>query len=505
MKRIRYLTTLLMLLLAGSTSLWAQDDFNPADPPEPEQPAMRLDLRITPVEAGSVYGSGRYSPGKQVYLSAYGNTGFRFVKWTNTQGETVSTTQNFTYTKDEGHEVLMANFEFDPDSPADPAEPSTIMYFKLALASTEGGSVYGGGSYLANSQVTLRAYCDDGFDFDGWYDPEGACLSTSTAYQHTTTDKHVMLTGRFTFNPDNPVEPSPSGLKPKHNLNASCTEGGSINWTWKRLQEGQSVTLTAYTNEGYTFLGWYLNGELYTRLTQFSYTVTSETVQNFEARWEFDPDSPLEPAIPTTTKHAFFLMNKVTKPGSTVMFPIYLSSVKTLTDMTFQLEFPEELTPDFETVEMSEKAVGYSVSYTKVDAKNYIFTLTGGSVPAGNAALLVFTIQVADDITTAQDYPVKINQVSVTEEDGGSITASTRNGRISVYKNGDANGDNVVDALDASLILQYVAHKFGDENTDFIKEAADANNGDEVDALDASLVLQHAAKKIDLNDINTTE
>jgi hypothetical protein len=63
----------------------------------------------------------------------------------------------------------------------------------------------------------------------------------------------------------------------------------------------------------------------------------------------------------------------------------------------------------------------------------------------------------------------------------------------------------VVDALDASLILQFVAHKFGDEKTDFIKEAADTNNGEEVDALDASLVLQHAAKKIDLNTMNKTE
>ena len=72
-------------------------------------------------------------------------------------------------------------------------------------------------------------------------------------------------------------------------------------------------------------------------------------------------------------------------------------------------------------------------------------------------------------------------------------------------KPGDANGDNEVDALDASLILQYVAHKFGDDNEDFIKESANTNNGEEIDALDASLVLQHAAKKIDLNEINTVE
>lgn len=504
MIRIRYLT-LLMLLLC-SISIGAQDEsFNPADPPEPEQPAMRLSLTVSPSEAGSASGSGRYAPGKKVGLNAYANTGFRFMKWTNANGETISTSQNFQYTKQEGHEALTANFVFDPDAPGDPAEPSTVMYYKLSLVSTEGGSVSGGGSYLANKQVTLRANTETSFDFEGWYDGEGNCLSTSTTFNYTTTAKHMMLTGRFKFNPDSPSEPSKPTLRPKHNLTATAMEGGSINWATQRLQEGQSVTLQASTNDGYQFLGWYLNGELYTKLTQFSYTVTTETVQDFEARWEFDPSSPAEPSTPTTKKHAFFLMNKVTKPGSLVKFPIYLSSVKALTDMTFQLEFPEVLTPDFETVEMSAKAEGYTISYTKIDATNYVFTLTGGSVPVGNMALLVFTINVADEVATAQNYPVKINQVSVTEEGGNTLTASTRNGRISVYKNGDANGNNVVDALDASLILQYVAHKFGDEETDFIKEAADCNEGNTIDALDASLVLQHVAKKIDLNEINKKE
>ncbi len=486
MKRIRYLT-LLVLLMVGSISLWAQDDsFNPADPPEPEQPAMRLALSVTPSEAGSASGSGRYAPGKKVSLRAYGNTGFRFVKWTNEAGETVSTQQNFTYTKQEGHEKLTANFVFDPDAPADPAEPATIMYFKLSLTATEGGSVSGGGSYLADKQVTLRAYCDSGFDFDGWYDADGNKLSSSTTFNYTTTSRHTMLTGRFVFNPSNPAEPSEPTLKPKHNLTATCTEGGSISWTTQRLQEGQSITLTAYTNDGYSFLGWYLNGVLYTKLTQFSYTVTTESVQNFEARWEFTPDSPAEPGMPSTTKHAFFLMNKVTTPGATVKFPIYLSSVKQLTDMTFQLEFPELLTPDFASVEMSERATGYGVSYTKEDATNYVFTLTGGSVPVGNAALLVFTIHVAEDIPTAQNYQVKINQVSVTEDGGGQVTASTRNGRISVYKNGDANGDDVVDIVDVTSIISNI---LGNTPDTFIREVANTNDDEDIDVVDVTSTI----------------
>ena len=185
-------------------------------------------------------------------------------------------------------------------------------------------------------------------------------------------------------------------------------------------------------------------------------------------------------------------MNKVTKPDATIKFPIYLSSVKTLKDMTFQLEFPEELTPDMEHVEMSERAVGYTISFTKVDSKNYIFTLTGGQVPAGNAALLAFTIHVPDDIITAANYPVKINLVEVTEEDDNVVTASTRNGRVSVYKLGDTNGDNVVNALDV-LNMAKVAVNMPTEI--FIQEVSDINEDDGINALDVLGVAKIAVNK----------
>lgn len=502
MKRIRYLSLLMLLLCSIST--WGQDDFNPSSPPEPGQPPMKLEIAVTPSDAGSVSGAGRYIEGTKVGLQAYTNTGFRFVSWTNSNGDVLSTSTSFSYTKGAGHEKLTANYEFDPTNPSEPDDPANIMYYQLQLNATDGGWVSGGGRYLANRQVTLYANPESKFDFVGWYDDAtGDMLSTNKSFSYTTTAKHRSITARFQFNPDNPDEPNESVLR--RTVTTTATEGGTVNYSSQRVLIGNSITLTANRNSGYDFVGWYLNGELYTALSSFSYTVTDSYYQNFEARFEFNPDAPAEPGMPTTTRHSFYIMNKVTKPGATVKFPVYLSSVKTLKDMTFQLEFPEELTPDFTQVEMSAKATGYSISYNQKDAMNYVFTLTGGSVPAGNAALLVFTIHVADNIITALDYPVKINLVEVTEEDGTVTTASTRNGRLSVYKNGDANGDDVVDALDASLILQFVAHKFGDEKTDFIKEAADTNNGEEVDALDASLVLQHAAKKIDLNEIDKTE
>ena len=485
-KRIRYLT-LLLLMLTGIGSSWAQvgSGFDPADPPEPGQPPMRLDITVSPAEAGSVSGSGCYAAGTAVSLRAYVNTGFTFTGWTRTNSEgeveVLSTETSFTYTKQEGHERLTANYVFDPSNPSEPQEPSMIMYYQLQVNCTEGGSASGGGRYLANQSVTLRAYPEDKFEFVAWIDDAtGDVLSESSSFTYTTTAKHRSVTAHFHFNPDSPDEPS----QPieKRLVTATATEGGTTNFASQRAYVGSSITITASKNTGYDFLGWYKNGELYTHLTSFSYTVTEEYGQDFEARFEFNPDSPGDPGTPAMRRHEFYILNKVTKPGATVKFPIYLSCIKPLKDMTFQLEFPEELTPDFSQVEMSEKAVGYSLSSSKQNEKEYIFTLTGGTVPAGNSALLVFTINVSPDIITALDYPVLINLVEVTEEDETVTTAGTRNGRLSVYKNGDANGDDVVSIIDAVLIVDDI---LGHPSDDFIEEAANVNDDDGISIIDA--------------------
>ena len=333
-------------------------------------------------------------------------------------------------------------------------------------------------------------------------------VAANSTYYYVTTEADVTLTARFHFSPSSPGEPSTPVFVPKHTVTVTAEEGGTVNTGGATLEEGKTISLSASANTGYVFMGWYVDGTLYRSDKSFTYTMGTEDIA-FTARFNFNPGSPGEPSTPITVRHSFYLMNKVTKPGKTIKYPVYLSNISTLKDMSFQLSFPKAMLPDTETIDLSENAIGYSASLTPAETtdteQNYVFTLTGGSVTAGNTVLLKFNIRVPEDIETAQNYPVKINQVTVVEDDGTQTTASTRNGRISVYKNGDANGDDVVDALDASLILQYVAHKFGDDNADFIKEAADTNNGDEVDALDASLVLQHAAKKIDLNEIETTE
>lgn len=502
---------MVLVLLLCSIGSWAQDDgaFNPSSPAEPGPSGVpMLTLVADPADGGTASGAGWYSEGTQVTLRASNKTNYVFERWTDANGGTISTESQFKYTKKAGDETLTACFRFSPGSPAEPTEIAQSIYHQLKLVAGEGGTVSGGGKYLPNTRIYLSASLNTGFVFGGWYDEEGMLVSASQSFYYTTTAQPVTLTARFVFNPSSPGEPPLPDLLLMHQLKVTAEEGGTVNTGGSKMKEGTTTTLTATANAGYVFKGWYKGKELYNANRSFTFTMGTEDI-SLKACFTFNPSGPAEPAMPSVDKkYNFYLMNVVTKPGSVTKFPIYLTSVDELRDMTFQLTFPAELTPSMavEDIQLSAKAQGYTVSAAVGDEPDvYIVSLVGGSVPDGNTAILTFTINVPNDIATAQNYQVKINQITLTEASGAQTTATTRNGRISVYKNGDANGDDTVDALDASLILQYAAHKFDDDNDSFIKEAANTNSGEEVDALDASLVLQHASKKIDLNEIDKKE
>lgn len=484
MNRIRYLT--IIAWLVGALATWAQGDFNPTSPAEPGQPPRKLALALAPAEGGSVSGSGRYVPGTSVTLRAYSATGFVFEAWVNAAGDVLSTVPNYSYIKGEGDEQLTARFRFSPDAPAEPEEIAQKVYYRLSVAAGEGGSVSGGGRYQPGTSVRVYAYTQTNYLFDGWYDANGQRLSTSSSFDYTTTANNVTLTARFRFNPDSPGEPAEPIVR--HSITVPQTDGGYANISYTRILTGTSTTLYAYANTGYRFVGWFLNGELYTTLPSFSYTMGNENVV-FEPQFRFDPDSPVEPSAATMKKFTFTLYNKVCRPGDTVKFPVYLTTTDDLYDMTFQLTFPKDMTPEVLTPDVSEKAEGYTVSLAEitdpeqiassaVDETATVYTLSfiGGHTPLGNTVLLSFTMHVADDIATGTQYPIRINQVSMTLADGSTMTASTRNGRISVYKNGDVNGD---DALNVGDIVTLMSHIVGDKTDVFIEEVANVADDNE--------------------------
>lgn len=484
MRKIRYLSALVLTLLCGVSAL-GQDEFNPTSPSEPGAPPTRLVLLANPTDGGSVSGAGRYVPEKSVNVYAYAKTNFKFVNWTDTKGNVVSTTSSFSFTKTTNSDTLVAHFEFSPGSPAEPVPGTQLVYYRLTTTADDGGSASGGGRYREGTSVSLYAYPDSRYDFVNWTNEAGEVVSTQQRFSYTTKAEAETLTAHFAFNPSSPGEPSDPILR--HKVKVECTEGGTVGNYSNVVFCGNTFTLYAYPSPGYAFLGWYLGGELYTTLTTFTYTM-GDTDLNFEARFEFNPDSPSEPAKPSTKQYAFYLMSEITYPGTLIDCPVYLTTLDTLRDMTFQLTFPEQALPDWSTLELGDKAQGYTVSYAETDTAHvYRLSLIGGKLAPGNTQLLNIKVNVPDTVAYGTSHAVKINQVSVTQNDGTSVTASTRNGRVYVYKLGDTNGDGIVDIADK---VNVVFNSVGKDIKDFISEVSDVNEDGTIDIADAVGIIQ---------------
>ncbi len=482
MKKIRYLS-LLALLLVSVIPIWGQDTFDPASPSEPGTAPTKLIVAAEPSVGGSVSGGGKYTPESNVTVRAYTNTNYFFVNWTDAEGNVVSTSSTYTFAKSYSTDKLTANFKFTPGSPAEPVPGEQLVYYQLSVAASEGGTVSGGGKYRCGTSVSLRAYCNNNFDFVSWTNEDGEVVSTNASFTYTTNAYNETLTANFRFNPDSPSEPSDPILR--HKITVTTTDGGTASGS-AVVFSGSTATLYAHCNMGYVFLGWYLNGTLYTTLQQFSYTMGDEDVA-FEARFEFNPASPSEPATPADKKYAIYLMSGVTYPGTTIDCPIYVTNLDMLQDMTFNLTFPEQVQPDWTTLTIGDKAVGYTPSVAETaEAGVYMVSLIGGTLQRGTTQLMNVKVTIPEAVEYNTSHQVKINQVSVTEASGALTTTSTRNGSVKVYKLGDTNGDGYVDVVDKMNIVTLIV----DEKPEgFIPEVSDANKDGYIDISDGMTII----------------
>jgi hypothetical protein len=127
---------------------------------------------------GSVTGSGDYAVNSTITIGAIANTGYRFVQWSdgNTNNpRTITVTQDITYTA-----------EFAVSS------QNTYQVNVLSGDQTK-GSVMGGGSYAANSTVTIGAIANTGYHFARWNDgntenPRSFILTQDTIFVATFED-----------------------------------------------------------------------------------------------------------------------------------------------------------------------------------------------------------------------------------------------------------------------------------------------------------------------------
>ena len=135
-------------------------------------------------------------------------------------------------------------------------------------SNAEWGTVTGAGKYLTGASVTLKATPKAGYNFLGWYDAAGNCVSTNASYTFKVTGA-VSYTAKFGLQVT--VDASRSG----------SAQGGGV------FKPGDTVTVTAHSDSGAEFSAWYTkSGELLSN--EAEYTFTAEKSLSLVAMFEGD-------------------------------------------------------------------------------------------------------------------------------------------------------------------------------------------------------------------------
>ena len=136
-----------------------------------------------------------------------------------------------------------------------------------------GGTVTGGGTYNQGQSCTVTATANSGYTFTNWTE-NGAVVSTQASYTFTVNSNRNLV-ANFQTQPQNYTI----------TVSASPRDGGTVTGGGT-YQQGQSCTVSATANIGYTFTNWTENGNVVSTNASYTFTVTGNRtlVANFTAQ-----------------------------------------------------------------------------------------------------------------------------------------------------------------------------------------------------------------------------
>lgn len=180
-----------------------------------------------------------------------------------------------------------------------PKEPAPIE--KTATVSVKAETGGRASSNLAEAvvgaSVTVTAVPDKGYVFDGWYDNDGQKISEESSYTFKLLD-NTELTAKFEkTTPLPPVEKT---------VSVTAEAGGTASSSHQKAVAGTSVTVTAVTDTGYEFDGWYdTNGQKISDSNVYTFRLSDNTelTAKFTKTPIADPeikDPPPQPQLPGT-------------------------------------------------------------------------------------------------------------------------------------------------------------------------------------------------------------
>ena len=118
-------------------------------------------------------------------------------------------------------------------------------------------------------EVTICASTNNGYTWLGWYKGDEK-VSNEQTYTFTMSDSDLAFTAKWS----------------KTTISVSSSSAGSVSGLSSTYKVGDKVTITAVTNTGYTWDGWYLNGEKVSSDLQYEIQITEEPL-NYVATWKY--------------------------------------------------------------------------------------------------------------------------------------------------------------------------------------------------------------------------
>ncbi|MBO4904953.1 MAG: InlB B-repeat-containing protein [Lachnospiraceae bacterium] len=220
-----------------------------------QQDCYNVTAYADPSEGGNVTGGGAVSPGASVTLSAIPSRNYAFVGWKR-DGKTVSTATNYTIDNVSSNIKVVAKFQ------------RNSVRVNIGVNDSDGGSVSGGGTFDYGDSTTIKAKAYSGYTFTGWKE-NGDIISrdTSLTLKNLRGDRDITAVfkrARYTVN-----------------LVAYPAEGGDLSGSGT-YDLGDSVVIKATPRSGYTFNGWFVNGQAVSRDKEYKigkiqqdYTITA--------------------------------------------------------------------------------------------------------------------------------------------------------------------------------------------------------------------------------------
>ena len=212
-------------------------------------PTYTITVSANPSNGGNVTGGGTIQQGQSCTVVATPNTNYTFNNWTE-NGNVVSTNASYTFTVN-SNRTLVANFTYVP-----PTYTITV-----SANPSNGGNVTGGGTIQQGQSCTVVATPNTNYTFNNWTE-NGNVVSTNASYTFTVNANRTLV-ANFTYVP------------PTYTITVSAnpTNGGNVTGGGT-YQEGQSCTVHATANTGYTFVNWTANGTQASTSADYTFIVT---------------------------------------------------------------------------------------------------------------------------------------------------------------------------------------------------------------------------------------